>query len=398
MIQGHDILCFAPGPWADIWRNRHQIMTRLALGNRVLYVEPWAQLRPLLRQLRQGDRGASDSWQSWLRQVQPDLWVYHPPRWAPQLGSSRLAALTETIYMGLLRRELAKLGFERPILWLYLPDMGNFAGKFGEKLLIYHIVDEYAGYAGVTESWRPVMQGMERDLARRADLVFVSSTSLFDRKRSLNPRTVLIRNAVDFPSFAAAADAGTLPPVLAGLRRPIIGYVGAINEKIDLDLLLHVAHSMVEATLLMVGSVSVMSEASRRTLIALQDASNVCFLGPKDVSEVPAYVAACDVCLLPYRTNEWTQNIDSLKSYEYLACGKPVVATGVPTALQFGEVFRVASGAQEFVAMIDEELRTDTPDLRKKRQAIAAQNTWDHRIAQISQAIETTLNAKASRC
>ena len=70
---------------------------------------------------------------------------------------------------------------------------------------------------------------------------------------------------------------------------------------------------------------------------------HVQFLGRKDVQDVPSYIAACDVCLLPYRINEWTRNIDSLKLYEYLACGKPVVATDVPAARRFSDVVRVAA-------------------------------------------------------
>jgi glycosyltransferase involved in cell wall biosynthesis len=118
---------------------------------------------------------------------------------------------------------------------------------------------------------------------------------------------------------------------------------------------------------------------------------HVYFLGRKHVAEVPRYIAACDVCLLPYRMNEWTRNIDSLKLYEYLACGKPVVATDVPAAQRFSGVVGIALGEAEFVAEMNAAMREDDAAKRGQRRSIAAQNTWEQRIASISNAIEERL-------
>jgi len=117
-------------------------------------------------------------------------------------------------------------------------------------------------------------------------------------------------------------------------------------------------------------------------------------LGRKRVEDVPHYIAACDVCLLPYRVNEWTRNIDSLKLYEYLACGKPVVATNVPAAQRFSDVVRIASSEMEFITAMNTVLNEDSPALRARRRYIAAQHTWDQRVASLSTAIEGRLGGK----
>ncbi len=128
----------------------------------------------------------------------------------------------------------------------------------------------------------------------------------------------------------------------------------------------------------------------------LRTLPHVHLLGRKSVEEVPCYIAACDVCLLPYRVNEWTRNIDSLKLYEYLACGKPVVATDVPAARRFSEVVKIVTGEAQFITNMNEALDEDSPVLRAKRQRVAAQHTWEQRVAALSAAIEDRLRERHS--
>jgi glycosyltransferase involved in cell wall biosynthesis len=306
-----------------------------------------------------------------------------------------------------LRRVLKQLRFQKPILWLFLPEMESFVGRFDEKLVIYHIVDEYAGYSGVSATWRPVVQQMEEQLARRADLVFVTSPDLLERKRALSQRIVLIPNAVDYEAFAAVADRGlgaALPADMAGIRPPVAGYVGAINDKLDLALLLQVARGSVQPgtphpnggvehpwSLVLVGPITIQTAEGQQALGALRALPHVHFLGSKSVGEVPSYVAACTVCLLPYRINEWTKHIDSLKLYEYLACGKPVVATDVPAARRFSEMVSIAANEGEFISRMNSALNEDCPALQARRRRLAAQNTWEQRVTALSAAVESAL-------
>jgi glycosyltransferase involved in cell wall biosynthesis len=396
MIEGHDILCFAPGPWDDIWRNRHQIMTRLAQANRVLYVEPWPELRPTLRRWRQGSLSRADLRGPRLRKVQESLYVYSPASWAPRATRFPLSSATDAVYMAFLRRVLKRLRFQKPILWLFLPEMEVFIGRFDEKLVIYHIVDEYAGYSGVSETWRPVVQQMEERLARRADLVFVTSPDLLERKHALNQKIVLVPNAVDYQAFSAVADRGpkaALPADMANVRPPIAGYVGAINDKLDLPLLLRVAGKAPQWSFVLVGPITIQTTEGQQALDVLRTLLHVHFLGSKGVADVPSYIAACAVCLLPYQINEWTKHIDSLKLYEYLACGKPVVSTDVPAARRFAEVVRIVKDEGEFISSMDSALNEDRPAARARRRQLAAQNTWEQRVSVLSAAIENGLSA-----
>ncbi|MBC7261105.1 MAG: glycosyltransferase [Chloroflexi bacterium] len=300
--------------------------------------------------------------------------------------------------MAFLRQVLRRLQFQQPILWLFLPDTEIFIGRFHEKLVIYHIVDEYAGYSGISANWRPVLERMEQRLARKADLVFVTSPTLLERKRELNERVFLVPNAVDYEAFAAVVnDPDATPADMMNIPKPIIGYIGAINDKIDVGLLAQVARVHSDWSLVLVGPVAIKDEESLQTLHALQALPNVYLLGRKAVEEVPRYIVACDVCLLPYRINEWTKNIDSLKLYEYLACAKPVVATNIPAAQRFSHVVKVAANEIEFISSINSAWKENSPALQAERQHIAAQNTWEQRVDQLSVAIEARLKERKIR-
>lgn len=390
MIEGQKILCFAPGLWDDIWRNRHQLMSRLARRNRVLYIEPRVYLRPLLRSLRRGKVPSGTLWPGPVSEKVPGLYVYHTPLVWPRTARKPFGEWTHQAFVRAVHRVMERLEMASPILWLFLPDMGDLIGEFGERLVVYHVVDDYTGYTGVSEAMRPVLREMERQVMALADVVFVTSEALLEQKRVLHPNVHLVPNGVDYAAFTAARS--SVPPGITALPGPVVGYVGAINDKVDVALILRVAQAYPDWMILLVGPVGVTTKEGYAAIEALHKQPNVHFTGRVAVEDVPAYVWACDVCLLPYHVNDWTRHIDALKLYEYLACGKPVVATGIPAARKFGEVVYVAERDADFVSFIGHALNECDPTLATRRQAIAAQNTWDERIERLSAALKPLLS------
>jgi glycosyltransferase involved in cell wall biosynthesis len=398
MSPAADIVCFAPDPWNAIWRNRHQLLTRLARRHRVLYVEPRPYLKPLLAEWRAGVMGWADLWREPLRQVQQGLHVYHPPVYAPISGQEPLAGLTAGLRRSSMRAALRQAGMRRPVLWLTRPDQADVIGELDERLVLYHVVDEYSAYAGLSPERAEAVRQREQVLMRRADIVIVTSQALLNNKSPFNPRTYCVPNAVDYDAFfRVLQEAPPSPPEFGPLDRPIIGYVGAINDKIDLGLLSTVAQRYPRATVVLVGPVNLSTPEARQELAGLQAQPNVRFLGKVDVSDVPRYMLQCDVALLPYRLNEWTRHINSLKLLEYLALGLPVVAMALPMVTGFEEIVYVADGAEGFVDAIAQALLEEAPQRRAQRQALAAANTWDERVAQIERILEESLAVREDR-
>lgn len=397
MLSGESILCFAPDPWDDIWRNRHQIMSLLSARNRVLYVEPRPYLRLVVRQALRGELSWAKLTAPRLTTENPGLHVFHQPLYAPLSGRAPLRALTDALRRASLRRAMRLLGLSEPILWLFRPEMADVPGRYGERLFIYHIVDEYAGYADLSAERAADIRRRERELIEKADLVLVTSRGLLESKGGLNPNTHWVPNGVDYERFAHATAVKAEPKELEGLPRPRIGYVGAINEKIDVALLLQVAEAYVGASIILVGPVRVSSEDSVRGIDALRARPNVHFMGQVPVERVPCLVAACDVGLLPYRRNAWTRNINPLKMYEYLACGLPAVSTDIPAVHDEDDLIYIADDSQAFVSAIDRALGENGKALIEKRQARASRNTWQDRVERISELIEAALQKKGSK-
>ena len=388
-LKGESILCFAPDPWDDIWRNRHQIMSRLAQRNTVLYVEPRAYLRDVVARLKAGEIRPADLWPKPVRHIQDGLYVYTPPLCAPLSGRQPIKWISDGLRKRSLCRAMRSLAISRPILWLFRPDMADVPGRYGESFLIYHIVDEYTGYAGVDSIAAKRVAERERELIARANLVMVTSQSLLENKRGLNPHTYWVPNAVDYAAFKRAADARVEPQELADIRRPRVAYVGAINDKLDTDLLLDVSRALPEISLVLVGPERPTTEAMRQGLSALRAESNVHFVGRLPVERVAPIMAACDVGLLPYKRNAWTEHIHPLKMFEYLACGLPVVSTDIPSVHAEDEFVDIVEDADAFATAVRQELSAHSPEHAAARQARASQNTWEQRIEAISSLVRT---------
>lgn len=379
MLSGETIICFAPDPWAGLWRNRHQIMTRLAKRNTVIYVEPRVYLSEALRKTRSAQIRWTDLRAPRLRHERDGLYLYNDPVYAPYAGRLSGGIVTAALRRAALRRALASLTAPAPILWLLRPWHADQVGLYGEKLVVYHVTDEYSDYPTITD--KAQFRRDEAALCRRADLVIVTSPALLRAKSPHNANTHLVRNGVDYAGFQAALARDGEHPALAGLPHPRIGYAGALNEKIDFSLIEAVARLRPDWQFVLVGSLDLMAGAG--AVSGLKALPNVRWTGRVPVEQVPSAIGSMDVCLLPYKINPWTANIDSLKLYEYLACGKPVVATDVPAAREFAHLVSIAGDAAGFEQAISAALREDPAVCAPPRQAAAAANTWDQRVAQI---------------
>ncbi len=327
-------------------------------------------------------------------EVMESLWLYHHPVYGLTSGRRAIDWLGRWLRIASLRHAMRQLGMEQPILWLCRPTTVDMVGHFNEALVCYHVVDEYAAYSFLEPNKRQQMIVAEQRLLNLADIVLVVSPTLLETKSRYHPNVHLVRNGVDFNAFVRATRSEVPPPPdIAALSQPRIGYVGVINDKLDFKLLRYVAEALPTCSLVLVGPIDRHSDADSLREAGLD---NVKFLGRKDVNEVPYYINACDVCLLPYKQNEWTRNVDALKLYEYLACGKPIVSVDIPTAREHGAVIRIADSWETFVAAVKAALSENSMVAIEQRRAIARENTWDKRVALISNLIAQTLNDRQS--
>jgi hypothetical protein len=204
----------------------------------------------------------------------------------------------------------------------------------------------------------------------------------------LNSNSYVVPNGVNYELFLARANDGEIPADIRSIPRPVIGHVGAIQWDLDFALLHKMASAHPEWSLVFVGP---RESGDSPEFDALVSRPNVYYLGCKRASEVPAYISCCDVCILPYHAaNATVLDTDSVKLYEYLACGRPVVSVDVPSARRFEPLVRIAGDSSSFIRSVEESLAEDVR-LVERRKAAARQHSWRQRVVTLSQLIVSRL-------
>jgi len=398
-MKDETILCIAPRAWRSLWRESQQIMSRVAKQNRVLYFEPGRDgNEPLVAELLR-------NWQNLFtlrtQELGEGLTVIPSParlpisrRYLPrrvlEFTTPRVATINNAILVRHVRQAMKAFDVKDPVLWLYSPYNADLVGKFGEKLACYHNYDEFPDMVHNARI-REVIRQFDNRLTARVDVVFATSRSQGQRRKAINSETYFVPNAVDFDSFNRALEPTLpLPADLADVPRPIIGFAGWLGYQIDTELLCRVAEAYPNDSLVLVGPDQLPDGAHYQRLKALR---NVFFLGQKGHHELPNYLQAFDVALMPYALNEGhVRSAYPLKLHEYLAAGRSIVAVDMPELRPYGHVIRVARTTDEFINDIRNAQHDYTPESIQARVAVARENTWDHRVDEMYQILDHHLS------
>ncbi len=381
MISDRNIICFASG-WNFHPTSKHHIMRQLAERNHVIWVNWHASRRPSIRpsdlctiaaKLLQVRRGA--------RVVSEKMTVLTPLQ-VPLPGSSLAREITARLVCRAVRRVLDKLP-PRPVqVWSFAPDVGDLVGRFNEELAVYYCVDAFGEFPGYD---RDLILRRERELIDKCGLVLTTSRPLYEAKRPLHPNVHLIEHGVDCRHLSRAVwENLTVPPDLAALPRPVLGFVGVVGEWVDLDLVADLARRRPDASIVLIGpSVTPLGE--------LLELPNVHCLGPRDHSLLPAYLCGFDVGLIPFRDVPLTHHANPIKLYEYLAAGLSVVSTPLPAVRQLEGSVWLADDVEGTAAACDAAIASNTPAARVNRARLMAAESWPARLEQIGALIAATL-------
>jgi glycosyltransferase involved in cell wall biosynthesis len=227
---------------------------------------------------------------------------------------------------------------------------------------------------------------MERQLLPAVTLATVTTPALGRKLQAVRPELPVLRlpNAVEFRQFRASAGQGAAMRHRWGVQGPVLGFLGAIYDWMDEDLLYHLATGLPECILMLCGPVAGFD--TRR----LEKLPNVRFTGMVPYSEVPAVIDAFDVALVPFRRIERMNTVNSNKFYQYLCMGKPIVTTDFAEVHSFGELMLVAQDAEDFCRKVQLSLTPEyqSADRQASRVAFAEQNSWQSRASALLQALK----------
>ena len=390
MIKDRNFICISTSQWeGDFAKTIVELISVVARNNKVLYVDYQFTIKDMVFSLF-GKSEAPISRMLGLKnrvrkmQVEGGHFVYllTPP---PILPINFLP--NGFLYRTLLkfngwqiaraaRKALKKHGLEKDLINItaFIPALGVVtAGKFNEKTILYHCYDEIEAAA-----WLKKHGGRhEKDFMQMADAVITTSEGLYRVKKEFAKRCFLVKNAVNFDLFKEGLTEVDTPV------KKTIGYIGSIDDRVDYDLLEYLISEMKDHEFDFVGRLNY-EEGKKR----LSKFNNVKLSGPRPVTELPKVLKTFSVGIIPFVKNEFTKGIYPLKINEYLAAGLPVVMTHFSILDDFIHIASIAEDKYAFLQMVEAELKNDTMELKRKRQAFAAENSWEARVDEISVIIE----------
>jgi len=386
VLRNDNIVCFAKD-WSEDPTSNNHVMKMLARDNRVLWLNSIATRAPSFTSSRDLSKIASKlrSFAKGPVHVENQLDVYTPV--VLPFPHNRIATrVNEQILkssIGLLRRRRGMDDFQ---LWSFIPSAAKYVGKLGESLVVYYCTDEWSHFSTVDKDRT---MALERELCERADIVFTTAATLLETKRPYNPETHLALHGVDQAHFARALDPATeLAPELRGIAPPVIGFVGLIQDWVDLELIRYMAERHRDWTLVLIGK-------SLVDLSALERLPNVELLGRKPYEALPSYLKAFDVGIIPFKLNELTRNVNPIKLREYLSAGLPVVSTDMPEVARYVSAAGELSNActvvrhhEDFDAAVVRALANDSAALRRARSQAMQAETWERKVAALGDHIE----------
>jgi teichuronic acid biosynthesis glycosyltransferase TuaH len=256
-------------------------------------------------------------------------------------------------------------------------------------LTVYHCVDP------IIEAYQ-LKHGVHNEeiLAKSVDMIICTSRELRNKKSFLNRNSYFVANAANITHSQKALDpALPVADMLSGIKKPVVGYLGAIERRIDYALMKKVIADNPDKSFVFVGPVD--EDYIREGDFS---APNLHLPGPVDYQEMPAVLKGFDVCIIPFKKDDVSNNIFPLKLFEYLGAGKPVISTDFNDDLQdfTNGLVPYCGTADEFSkALNDALIDSQATEKVEQRISIAANNTWEHRIADIKELLSAASAQKS---
>ena len=414
-----DLIFLSLENWDEVWRRNQFVCAELARRfpkRRILFVGKSVFL-PQLAKWSGTHSGRAQAHAAlrrrfWRVPELPNVWVFNPIKPLPNpVPGGR--AINENWQIAQVRNAARRAGIRDPLLWINPYDSGFYIGQLGERGVVYDITDDWALMErNPTTAQRIAAQ--DQALCERADLTIVCSRALYDSRREMTRKLLLLPNGVDATHYQNIENRDSRSPghfdgngtfhleepsaatekAQAEWPRPVFGYTGTLHrERVDLEMVVQLARAHPSGSVVLVGPQYWTGDSLQH---ALKTTPNLHAPGPVAYSQIPDIMARFDVSIVPHHQSEFVESLNPIKLWEYLAAGKPIVSTDVAGFRDYPELVRLARDAREFVLACREALhevnganfseaeqKSDWPYLpsqRDERRAAVAQHSWKERV------------------
>jgi glycosyltransferase involved in cell wall biosynthesis len=289
----YDMVVFCHLRWQFVYQRPQHLISRMSKDMKVLFIEEPTGYNP-------GEENAAD-----LIMITANLHVLQPR----VRDIESLAALLPSY----ISNQSVAVG------WFYSASFSPLLSMLTFETVVYDCMDELSLFKGAPEQ----LISQEKYLMAHSDIVFTGGKSLYHAKKAFHPNVYCFPSSVDEPHFAQALNQIEIPADVAILPAPIVGYFGVIDERIDLQLLHDTAKKLPYASFVMIGPMAKIQETD------LPKEPNIHYLGMRSYQELPHYLKAFDIAMMPFAINDATKFISPTKTLEYMAASKPIISTEI---------------------------------------------------------------------
>ena len=366
-----DLIFVSMEDWDEVWRRNQFLCAALARRfpqMKILFVGLTINVS---HHIRHGSVGKIFRQMTWQVPGFRNITVMHAIKLLPD-SITPARKFNEFVARTQIRGVAERLGMRNPILWLNPHSSVHMPGLMGERCVVYDITDDWGLVPSLTPSERKLTIEQDRALTSRADLVVVCSEALERSRREQAREILLVPNGVDVTHYAAVGS----PTADRPWPGPVFGYTGTLHtDRTDVRIIIDLARAFPRGSVVLVGPDH--WKPRDRELLALE--KNVFMPGAVPYSKIPGIMSQFDVCIVPHVETTFTESLNPIKLWEYLAGGKPIVSTNIAGFRDYPHLCRIASSSDAFIAACRVALEEGTA-LRDARIAEASLHTWEARL------------------
>lgn len=349
----YDMVVFCHLRWNFVYQRPQHIISRLSATQNILFIEEPIPFSP------------AEEFGYNLEKVSSNLTVLQPK-------VSNLADI------GKILKKLKLQTFE--YAWFYSAAFAELLPDLKINTIIYDCMDELSLFKGASES----LQQKEQYLIKEAAIIFTGGKSLYESKSKISSNVHCFPSSVDLPHFKKVQRPLPTPDDIKNIQHPIVGYIGVIDERINLELIAATAALLPNFQFVMIGPLAKIGEHD------LPRMQNIHYLGMKEYKELPNYLKAMDIAMMPFALNDATKYISPTKTLEYMAAGKPIISTPVKDVVRdYEDQVHIVETADAFCTALQSIVKLDNVDYSTRYNEILHKTSWDNTVSQMFTLIKT---------
>lgn len=263
-----------------------------------------------------------------------------------------------------------------PMVWFYSPSFMELLPFLNPSVVVYDCMDELSLFKGAPA----IIKEQEQELMKRANIIFTGGISLYESKSAKAANVHCFPSSVDYCHFKKALSNLEIPEDMKNFKNPTIGYIGVIDERIDMHLLLKSAELLPQFEFVMIGPLAKIGEDD------LAKRENIHYLGMKSYEQLPFYLKALDITMMPFALNDATRFISPTKTLEYMAAEKPIVSTAIKDVVrQYSDSVKIVKTAEDFRDAIQQIEKEKSRDYASLYGEIMENTSWNSTAEKMNQ-------------